>query len=381
MTTSPRTMSPHTASARSASARPYRIALASATALSAIAAILGLIWLVDPTVIVFGVDTVPPLVIALVGMGPATLVLTLTSVVGVAAGAAALTGSAHGRRSGAGLVAAVGGLETLVFGVGFGSLSTLSTVGYLVAMTMPVLLLIVIVQVIRRYPIARWTIGVPVLLAAGIGLILGREPLGVLVSNLGPALARQAGFLLITLLMIAIGFAWAAAAVLAVVDTDAAKRMTSWVTRHRTLFTLIAAFGPVPYGLARLTWLTPWPIFGAEAAADMPTRILGLALSSGSWFALVLTIGLIRPWGEVFGRWIPVLRGRRVPVAAAAVPGGIVAAMLCFAAVPFLMQAALGGSIELMLIFPCWFWGPALALAVWGYAGHRRGEGGSHLNR
>lgn len=353
------------------SARPYRIALASATVLSAIAAVAGLVWLVDPTAIVFGVDTVPPLIIALFGMGPATLVLALSSVVGVAAGAAALTGSGRGRPAGIGLVAAVGAAQALVFGVGFGSISNLSTAGYLVAMAIPVLLLIVIVQVIRRYPAARWTIGVPLLLASGIGLLLGREPLGVLVSNLGPALARQAGFLLVTLLMIAIGFAWAAAAVLAVVDTDAAKRTTRWVTRHRTLFTLLAALGPVPYGLARLTWLTPWPIFGAEAAADMPTRILGLALSSGSWFALVLTIGLIRPWGEVFPRWIPFLAGRRVPVAAAAVPGGIVAAMLCFAAVPFLMQAALGGSIEMTLIFPCWLWGPALALAVWGYIGHR----------
>ncbi|WP_427891689.1 hypothetical protein ACQHIV_03810 [Kribbella sp. GL6] len=34
-----------------------------------------------------------------------------------------------------------------------------------------------------------------------------------------------------------------------------------------------------------------------------------------------LAIGLIAHWGEVFPRWLPRLRGRRVPVAAAVVPG------------------------------------------------------------
>lgn len=39
--------------------------------------------------------------------------------------------------------------------------------------------------------------------------------------------------------------------------------------------------------------------------AVLPSVQLGLAL---------LTIGLIRPWGEVFPRWLPVVGGRRVPV-------------------------------------------------------------------
>ncbi|MFE2180278.1 hypothetical protein [Streptomyces sp. NPDC059455] len=36
-----------------------------------------------------------------------------------------------------------------------------------------------------------------------------------------------------------------------------------------------------------------------------------------------LTLGLVRPWGEVWPRWIPVLRGRRVPVPAAVVPAAL----------------------------------------------------------
>jgi hypothetical protein len=42
--------------------------------------------------------------------------------------------------------------------------------------------------------------------------------------------------------------------------------------------------------------------------AVLPSLQLGLAL---------LTVGLIRPWGEVFRRWLPVLGGRRVAVAVA----------------------------------------------------------------
>jgi hypothetical protein len=38
----------------------------------------------------------------------------------------------------------------------------------------------------------------------------------------------------------------------------------------------------------------------------LPSVQLGVAL---------LTVGLIRPWGEVFPRWMPALGGRRVPVA------------------------------------------------------------------
>jgi hypothetical protein len=49
----------------------------------------------------------------------------------------------------------------------------------------------------------------------------------------------------------------------------------------------------------------------------LPVVQLGLAL---------LTVGLIRPWGEVLPRWLPLLGGRRVPVAVAvgAATGGVV---------------------------------------------------------
>lgn len=155
----------------------------------------------------------------------------------------------------------------------------------------------------------------------------------------------------------------------------AADRLTARVTERRLLFTLVAAACPLPYALVRLTWLTPWPLLAPEGL-DLSTRLWGMLLSSGSWLGAVLTLGLVLPWGETFPRWMPVVAGRRVPIAAAAVPGGAVAALLCFAAVPMLVGVPQISPVELLIFavaFPCWLWGPSLALAVWGYVGHRRG--------
>src|SRR5699024_7526229 len=101
----------------------------------------------------------------------------------------------------------------------------------------------------------------------------------------------------------------------------------------------------------------------------------GLMLSTGAWAGFILTIGLIRPWGEFFPRWMPRLAGRPVPVWCAAGPGAVVAAILLVSAVPMIRMYADQGLIDAVvaaLIFPLWVWGPALALAVWGYVLHRR---------
>jgi hypothetical protein len=39
--------------------------------------------------------------------------------------------------------------------------------------------------------------------------------------------------------------------------------------------------------------------------------------------AAMLTLGLVRPWGEWVPRWIPVLSGRRIPAPAAIVPAAL----------------------------------------------------------
>ncbi|MFD6446796.1 hypothetical protein ACFWEJ_16945 [Promicromonospora sp. NPDC060204] len=346
--------------------RLTRATLLGATIASGAAALLGIAWMSGllPT-LYDGADTA--LLARFVRPDVVTTVHTVAALAGVATGIAALAG-ALGARGRVGAAA----LQLLVFGLVLQSAGTLSTVGYLVAMAMPVAIVVLLVQVVRRYRVARWAVGVPLLAALAVGGFLARDALAGIAALLGTGLAAQQTVLVAALLFIAVGSLWAVVGVQALAGTSAMERATAWVVRHRRAITIVAATGPLPYALVRLSWLTPWPQFGE--GLDLSTRIWGLTLSSGAWLGVFLTIGLIRPWGEVFPRWMPGLAGRRVPIAAAAVPGGLIAATVTFTAVPMLImfgEQSLAQGVWGAIIFPCWYWGPALALAVWGYVAHR----------
>ncbi|MGW2091679.1 hypothetical protein [Promicromonospora sukumoe] len=348
--------------------RLTRAVLIGATIASGAAALLGLAWMSGllPT-LYDGADTA--LLARLVRPDVVTTVHTVAALAGVATGIAALAG-ALGARGRAGAAA----LQLIVFGLVLQSAGTLSTVGYLVAMAMPAAIVVLLVQVVRRYRVARWAVGVPLLAALAVGGFLARDALAGIAALLGAGLAAQQTVLVAALLFIVVGSLWAVVGVQALAGTFAMDRATAWVVRHRRAITIVAATGPLPYALVRLSWLTPWPQFGE--GLDLSTRIWGLTLSSGAWLGVFLTLGLIRPWGEVFPRWMPGLAGRRVPVAAAAVPGGLIAATVTFTAVPMLImfgEQSLAQGVWGAIIFPCWYWGPALALAVWGYVAHRVG--------
>lgn len=343
-----------------------RATLVGATVASGATALLGLAWLLGLGPNAYAVPGAA-LLAQLAGPDVATVVHVVTTLTGVAAGIAALAGAlgARGR-------AATAVLQLVVLGLVLQGTGPLSTMGYLVAMAMPAAVVVLLVQVVRRYRVARWTIGVPGLALLLVGGFVARDALAGIVRMLGAGLAEHRAGLLLSLLVLVTGTLWAAVGVQALAGTSAAARATGWVLRHRTALTVVAATGPLPYALVRLTWFTPWPQLGFDL--DLSTRIWGLTLSSGAWLGAILTLGLIRPWGEVFPRWMPGLAGRRVPVAAAAVPGGLIAVTLIFSIVPMLVlfgsqtptQAVVGA-----LVFPCWYWGPALALAVWGYVAHR----------
>ncbi|WP_395297056.1 hypothetical protein ACF9IK_29180 [Kitasatospora hibisci] len=64
-----------------------------------------------------------------------------------------------------------------------------------------------------------------------------------------------------------------------------------------------------------------------------------VALSVLSEVLAFLSFGLIARWGEVWPRWVPVLRGRRVPIKAAVVPAGIGATLLLIFPYGLLMSA------------------------------------------
>ena len=87
----------------------------------------------------------------------------------------------------------------------------------------------------------------------------------------------------------------------------------------------------------------------------------------------LLTFGLVRPWGEIVPKWIPVLRCRRVPtrpvVVVAAAGGVLLTAIWTFA----LHGVLVGGGLDeiagrgwhalaVTCYLPAFFWGPFAAL-------------------
>ncbi len=94
----------------------------------------------------------------------------------------------------------------------------------------------------------------------------------------------------------------------------------------------------------------------------------------------LLTFGLVRPWGEVVPRWIPVLRGRRIPprpVVIAATTGGVLLTVLWAFALYGVFTGQLdeiSGTGWSLLVIACYvpalLWGPLLLWVTYLY--HRR---------
>lgn len=337
------------------------------TALNVLSAALACAWLT-------GVLPPPPLdaplLLVLPPAGPAALVL-VAALVGTAVGLVPRTRTDLRAL----LPAAAVGLA--VFGIAVQSVGSITLAGYLLALALPVVLVLAAVRIVRDRPVLR---GPAVLVALGVvgwGATGGArwDQLG---RDLAGGLAAAAGRLGASVLFTVLAVGWVLLLVDAGRGTPAARRLTDVVVRHRRPLTVVAALGPVPYALARATWLTPWPqLTGPIEDVTPEIRVWGLLLGGAAALGAVLTTGLIRPWGEVFPRWVPGWAGRPVPIAAAAVPGGAVAAVLCVSAVPMLVST-LSGDLSgaeralSVVLFPFAVWGPALALAVWGYVGHRR---------
>jgi hypothetical protein len=299
--------------------------------------------------------------------GP-TLTASLCAVATVGVLMAALHLARPDQRAIGRLLGPVAVVQVLVFTLLAQGSGTLSTFGYLVSLLVPLVIVGLAVQLFRTRPDAR----ILVALAGTVVLVLiiiARDVIATFAGYIFPALLAQTWSILAVLLTLASGVAWAGVLVSRWSRTGSLRRATAWVTRHRRLFTALAALGPLPYALIRLTWLTPWPQLGGDQALDPAVRLQGLLLSSGAWLGFILTLGLIARWGEVFPRWFPRRGGQPVPPLFAIIPGATIALMLCGVAIPVLGMIGIAGAV----VFPAWFWGPMLALAVWGYAGHRYG--------
>ncbi|MFJ9691251.1 hypothetical protein [Kitasatospora sp. NPDC101183] len=146
-----------------------------------------------------------------------------------------------------------------------------------------------------------------------------------------------------------------------------------------------AALTTVPSGLWRIALGFGLPVGYGESVLreqfDIPGTgtVYVIALSLVSEALALLTLGLVRPWGEVVPRWIPLLGGRQVRPLAAVVPAALGAVALTW------LWGAGGGvlswwSIEhhpaydgpwLDIIGVCYLplllWGPLLGLVTVSY--------------
>lgn len=379
----------HDGSARDIVARrPWVISFLVSLAAAAVA----VLWLAAPDTYPYGSGDISRAGFnRLIEREPAVAVLLTSAAVGILLSAIALRGGATRaalRVAGAGAVA-----QTLFFAFVMSDSSVMSALGYIVALTAPVgIAAVVVLASLRWRPVG--------LVVASLLLVLGTVAFasGAL-NTAGEAAATYFGNLLsdpegyYVRIAWSIGMAsaaacWAWAAVTSVLrvrsDDRPGEPSASWgtpasVRRWGRTVTIAAALCPVPYGLARLSWLTPWPVGGGggidgfvmshelDAAARMQGGLFALACAVG----VVLTLGLISRWGEIFPRWVPVLAGRPVPVRLAVIPGTLVAATITIAGPGMLLPAIEEGDLAevayMFVAFPFPVWGPLLGAAVFAY--------------
>lgn len=377
--------------------RPWTLSLFASLA----AAVVGIVWLAVPDTYPYGSgDNVRSGVNHLIEREPAVAMLLTFAAVGILLAVIALRGGASRpalRVAGAGAV-----VETVFFAFVMSDSSVMSALGYVVALAAPVGIVVVVVLGCRRWRPAG-------LVLASLLLVLGIAGLasGVLnaageavVTYLGSFLSDPEGYYVRTAWSVGMAAAaacWAWAAVESMLS--AASRggpeepPASWTTpasarRWGRAVTIAAALGPVPYGLARLTWLTPWPLGGGggidgfviSRSLNAAERIQGGLFALACAVGVVLTLGLVRRWSEVFPRWVPVLGGRAVPVMLAVVPGTLVAAVITISAPGMLLGPIEGGDVRevayMFIAFPFPVWGPLLGAAVFAYWLRRTREPG-----
>ncbi|NUP41130.1 MAG: hypothetical protein HOY76_29955 [Streptomyces sp.] len=157
-----------------------------------------------------------------------------------------------------------------------------------------------------------------------------------------------------------------------------AAAATLWASMPSALWRFAVVVG-VPLGLAESEY---------DSMLIPGWGYLVLPLLSAVQEALAfLTLGLVRPWGEVWPRWIPRLRGHRIPVYAAVVPAAL-GAVVCTVYGALFVWTTLHADMEVSqwgewLMNACYVpmvaWGPLLAVVTVHYY-RRRTRGWTHAD-
>lgn len=164
-----------------------------------------------------------------------------------------------------------------------------------------------------------------------------------------------------------------------VISVAAPPRWAVWAAHLTALVAL-------PSGLWRIVLVLGYPA-GYTEAGFVPFETLGakvwmLTLSVLCELVAFLTIGLVRPWGEIVPRWIPLLGGHAVRPMAAVGPAAIGAAALTltWANVPWWWtypheaMTPTGNLVVGALYQPLVLWGPLTAAVTFSYYRRHREE-------
>jgi hypothetical protein len=155
---------------------------------------------------------------------------------------------------------------------------------------------------------------------------------------------------------------------------DWAAQATMWCALPSGIWRILFALG-LPAGFT-----------GSQDPANGPWFVLPyvIALTALSETLAFLSLGLVRPWGEVWPRWVPVLRGRRIRPLAAIVPAalGSVALMCLWTPLAFGFSDSdpeMPHGAKAAILYACYLplvaWGPLLAAVTAAYAVRRRRHG------
>lgn len=367
--------------------RPWVFSLLASLAAAAVA----VTWLAAPGTYPYGSgDNVRTGLNHLIERAPASAMLLTFAVVGILLAVIALRGGASRAAllvAGAGAVA-----ETLFFAFVMADSSIIASMGYLAALSAPVCVAVVVVLACRRWRRAGLVLASLLLVLGVAGFASGAlSTLGEAVATYLRSFTRDPEGYYVRIVwswgMAAAAACWAWTAVASLLGLQSHDRTTeasaSWarpasVRRWGRVATIVAALGPVPYGLARLTWLTPWPLGGpgvdelvVSMTLDATTRLRGSLFALPCALGVILTLGLISRWGEAFPRWVPTLSGRAVPVKLAVIPGTLMAAVVTISAPGMLLGAIETGDVRevayMLVAFPFPVWGPMLGAAVFAY--------------
>jgi hypothetical protein len=208
------------------------------------------------------------------------------------------------------------------------------------------------------------------------------------------------------LLCIIGGFFWLAATVCYTLKSGEAclycgrkKDADSWnspfnAARWGRIAVFVSLVAPIFYAVTRYAWALGFPLGMSveylRSGQESGIWVSGLSMATFGLAGSLLSLGLVQRWGEIFPRWMIGLAGRRIPVALAVVPAGLVSVLLVvggigiWSALPQMVAVVRdGGAVGFRvfwevfiqvgptLLFPVW--GVALIVAALGYYFRRRG--------